>query len=469
MEDNTYGFSLRQRLLLRLLGPLFLVLMLGAVAMFALARHVGSVVYDRWLYDSAMTLAQQIKIKDNKAVLDLSQTAVEMFEWDSVDRVYEEVTSQKTGLVFSNATFPRIPANLVTGKPRFYDALVSGKPARIVAVRLAGAGKDHDTFTIQVAETKHKRDTLVADILSLAIPLQTFILVLAAAMVWFAVTSSLRILDVIAERLAAYNPAGLFQVADVRYAPHEVRPLLDSINRLIAKLAEAQSTQRRFIANAAHQLRTPLATLQVQTERALREPDRERLGVALSHVLKAITRARHLVHQLLTLARSDQSGEQLLDMVTIDLAALARDELEQWADAAIRQKIDLGYEGPERDVMIQAEPHLLREMIGNLVDNAIRYGHPGGVITLGLSVSPVRLTVCDDGPGIPEDERALVVERFYRRSGAPGDGCGLGLAIAREIAIRHQAKLRITDNPRGRGTQVEVVFAALVRGDGLTD
>jgi two-component system sensor histidine kinase TctE len=460
MEDNTYGFSLRQRLLLRLLGPLFLVLMLGAVAMFALSRHVGSVVYDRWLYDSAMTLAQQIKIKDGKAVLDLSQTAVEMFEWDSVDRVYEEVISQRTGLVFSNAAFPRIPDNLVTGKPRFYDALVSGKPARIVAMRLAGAGKDHDTFTIQVAETKHKRDTLAADILSLAIPLQAFILVLAAAMVWFAVTSSLRILDVIAERLAAYDPAGLFQVADVRYAPHEVRPLLDSINRLIAKLAEAQSTQRRFIANAAHQLRTPLATLQVQAERALREPDRERLGVALSHVLKAITRARHLVHQLLTLARSDQSGEQLLDMITIDLAELARDELEQWADAAIKQGIDLGYEGPERDVLIAAEPHLLREMIGNLVDNAIRYGHPGGVITLGLSASPVRLTVCDDGPGIPEDERALVMERFYRRSGAPGDGCGLGLAIAREIAIRHQAELRIADNPRGKGTQVEVLFAA---------
>ncbi|MEI7429394.1 MAG: ATP-binding protein, partial [Betaproteobacteria bacterium] len=235
--------------------------------------------------------------------------------------------------------------------------------------------------------------------------------------------------------------------------------LLDSINRLIAKLADAQSTQRRFIANAAHQLRTPLATLQVQTERALREPDRDRLGVALSHVLKAITRSRHLVHQLLTLARSDPTGEQLLEMVSIDLAELARDELEQWADAAIERGIDLGYEGPERDVLISAEPHLLREMIGNLVDNAIRYGHSGGVVTLGLSTSPVRLTICDDGPGIPEEERSLVMERFYRRSGAPGDGCGLGLAIAREIAIRHRAALIISDNPRGNGTQVEVLFA----------
>ncbi|MEI7612559.1 MAG: sensor histidine kinase N-terminal domain-containing protein [Betaproteobacteria bacterium] len=461
MQDNTYGFSLRQRLLLRLLGPLILVLLLGAVSMFVLARHIGSVVYDRWLYDSAMTLAQQIKIKDGKAVLDLSQTAVEMFEWDSVDRVYEEVTSKKTGLVFSNAAFPRIPENLVTGKPRYYDALVSGKQARIVAVRLAGSGKDHDTFTIQVAETRHKRESLVAEILALAIPLQAFILVLATAMVWFAVTSSLRILDTIAEQLATYDPEGLAQVADVRYAPHEVRPLLDSINRLIAKLADAQSTQRRFVANAAHQLRTPLATLQVQAERALREPDREQLGVALSHVLKAVTRSRHLVHQLLTLARSDQSGEQLLEMVSVDLAELARDELEQWADAAIERGIDLGYEGPERDVLIQAEPHLLREMIGNLVDNAIRYGRQGGVVTLGLANDPVRLTVCDDGPGIPVEEQTMVVERFYRRSGAPGDGCGLGLAIAREIAIRHRAKLVISDNPGGRGTQVAVVFAGL--------
>ncbi|MEI7432371.1 MAG: sensor histidine kinase N-terminal domain-containing protein, partial [Betaproteobacteria bacterium] len=255
--DKIYGFSLRQRLLLRLLGPLFLVLMLGAVAMFVLARHIGSFVYDRWLYDSAMTLAHQIEIKAGKAALDLSQSAVQMFEWDTVDRVYEEVTSQRSGLVFSNATFPRVPENLMTGKPQFYDALVNGKMARIVAVRLPGTGKLPDTFTIQVAETKNKRDSLVADILSLAIPLQAFILVLAAAMVWFAVISSLRILDIIAERLAAYEPEGLLQVADVKYAPHEVRPLLDSINRLIAKLAEAQSSQRRFIANAAHQLRTP--------------------------------------------------------------------------------------------------------------------------------------------------------------------------------------------------------------------
>ncbi len=457
-NDKIYGFSLRQRLLLRLLGPLFLVLMLGAVAMFALARHIGSVVYDRWLYDSAMTLAQQIEIKDGKAVLDLSQTAAQMFEWDTVDRVYEEVTSRKTGLVFSNAVFPRIPDNLLVGKPRFYDALVNGKPARIVAVRLMGSGKDNDTFVIQVAETKRKRDSLVADILSMAIPLQALILVLAAAMVWYAVTSSLRTLNIIAERLAAYEPQGLLQVADVQYAPNEVRPLLDSINRLIAKLADAQNTQRRFVANAAHQLRTPLATLQVQTERALREPDREKLGVALSHVLKAIKRSRHLVHQLLTLARSDQSGEKLLEMVDVDLAELARDELEQWADAAIERGIDLGYEGPERNVMVSAEPHLLREMIGNLVDNAIRYGREGGELTLELATSPVRLSVCDDGPGIPEEEKALVMERFYRRSGAPGDGCGLGLAIAREIAIRHKATLMITDNPGGPGTRVEVVF-----------
>lgn len=452
------GYSLRRRLLLRLLGPLCLVLILGGGATVMLARHIATVVYDRGLYDSAMTLAQQIRIKDGKADLDLSQTAVEIFEWDNVDRIFEQVMSRKAGPIFSNAPFPRLDDDLVVGQPRFYDGLINGKPARVVAVLMAGAGDDPDNFVIQVAETQYKRNSLVSDILSLAIPLLVLIFALVSALIWLAVTSSLRILDAIAASLSTYEPDGLVPVSDIDDAPNEVKPLLDSINRLIAKLSDAQNTQRRFISNAAHQLRTPLATLQVQTERALREPDQVRHSEALSHVLTAITRSRHMVHQLLTLARSEPSGEQLLEMVRVDLAEVAREELERWADAAIARGIDLGYEGPDGDLPISGEPHLLHEMIGNIVDNAIRYGHPGGRVTLGLTTSPRILSVDDDGPGIPAPERGLVMERFYRRSGTASDGCGLGLSIAREIAVRHRARLVIKDNPRGQGTRIEITF-----------
>jgi two-component system sensor histidine kinase TctE len=457
---QTKGYSLRRRLLLRLLGPLTLVLLLAVVATVMLARYIGTAVYDRALYDSAMTLSQQIKIKDGKADLDLSQAAVEIFEWDNVDRIFEEVTSRKAGPIFSNAPFPRTDHDLVAGQPRYYDEVINGKPARVIAVLMTGAGDDHDSFIIRVAETTYKRNALVTDILVLAIPLLALVFILSSALIWLAVTSSLRMLDAITASLSSYEPDRLVPVSEVEHAPNEVRPLLDSINRLIAKLADAQNTQRRFISNAAHQLRTPLATLQVQTERALREPDPVRHSEALSHVFTAITRSRHMVHQLLTLARSERSGERLLEMVRVDLAALARDELEQWADAAIARGIDLGYDGPESDLPILAEPYLLREMIGNIVDNAIRYGRPGGRITLGLTSAPLSLTVDDDGPGIPAAEQPLVLERFYRRAGSASDGCGLGLSIAQEIAVRHLAQLSIKDNPRGQGARIEIVFSS---------
>jgi two-component system sensor histidine kinase TctE len=164
------------------------------------------------------------------------------------------------------------------------------------------------------------------------------------------------------------------------------------------------------------------------------------------------------VHQLLILARSDRTDEAALKMVPVDLAALARDELEYWADAAISRGIDLGYDGPEHGVEIAGEQSLLRELIGNLVDNAIRYGAANGKVTLGLSATPMILYVEDNGEGIPPEERALVMERFYRRSDSAEGGSGLGLPIAREIAERHGARLSIRDNPQSSGTRIEIVF-----------
>ena len=238
-----------------------------------------------------------------------------------------------------------------------------------------------------------------------------------------------------------------------------MRPLLSALHNLVGKLGEAQASQQRFIANASHQLRTPLAALQVQAERALREPDPVKHLAALESVLKTMTRLRHLSHQLLMLARSEPVGNSGLVLRRLDLATLARAELEQWTDAALMQGADLGYDGPSSGVTVDGEPQLLRELIGNLVDNAIRYGGHGARITLGLHDAPRPvLTVDDDGPGIPETERALVVERFYRRSQSPGEGTGLGLAIAREIAARHGADLRIDAAPGGCGTRFTVTF-----------
>jgi two-component system sensor histidine kinase TctE len=289
--------------------------------------------------------------------------------------------------------------------------------------------------------------------------LQLLLLTLVFAAIWYAVRSSLRKLDRVAAHVARFEPDRLSVIDDVEQMPSELRPMLNAVNALIVKLSDAQEAERRFITNAAHQLRTPLATLQLQTELALRDADPAH-GEALSTQLRALNRLRHVVHQLLTLARSEPSAVSSRVMAPMDLAVLARAALENWIDIANERDVDLGYEGPEQGIVVPGEPHLLNELIGNLVDNAIRYGGTGGRVTLSVTASPVILAVEDDGPGVPPSERPLVVERFYRgtMTSVTESGCGLGLAIACEIAARHNAELILLDKAHGQGARVEVRF-----------
>jgi len=451
--------SLQRRLLSRLWIPLAGVVLFGALLSFGLAYYFGNVVHDRWLLDSALTLATQLKGDTGRLRLDLPRPALEMFEWDSVDTIYEEVISPGGQRLFGNVDFPAPPAALEVGAPRYYDGLVAGNEVRVVAVAIPSPVDTTRRVTIQVAETKKKRQALTREIMLVLVPLQVAILVGAGACIWFAVKSSLSGLDAIAARLGDYEADSLRPLCDVDRAPSEVKPLMLAINQLIGRLVEARGTQQRFVANAAHQLRTPLAALQVQTERALREKNPERQSEALSHVLRAVTRLRRLTQQLLTLTRSDASAAGTLVMADIDLAELARHELERWADVAIARNIDLGYDGPDSGMKVRGEEQLLCELIGNLVDNAIRYGRPGGEVTLGVRTNPPTIFVEDDGPGIALGERARVQDPFYRTPGSNGGGSGLGLAIAREIAARHGARLDIGDHVP-RGTRIEVVFGA---------
>lgn len=449
--------SLKWRLLARISSALFLILMLGALAVSALAHRIGTAIYDDWLYDSAMTLSKQVRFVAGRPTLDIPEPAMEMFRWDRVDKIFAEVISPDAGTLYSSGKFAAPPTDLTIGKPRFYDGTVNGLPVRVVAI-LVKPGKQPEALLVQVAETKRKRETLVASILQLVAPLELIILLATGAAIWLAVTSSLREVNAIARRLADYDPTDMSPV-DESDAPEEVKPLIRSINGLLAKLENLQRSQRRFISDAAHQLRTPLAALQVQAERATREADPSRVRDALTQILRVLVRLRRVTQQLLSLARSSAIALQM-DTVRINLVDALREELEQHTDAADARHIDLGYEGPDSGVHVNAEPHLLREMIGNLIDNAIRYTQPGGHITAGITTQPVALTIDDDGPGIADAEKVHILEPFYRPRGVTEDGCGLGLAIAAETAAKHGAVLRIRDNPAGRGTRVEIVFAS---------
>lgn len=454
---NRFVNSLQGQLVWRLVPSISLLLAVGALSAFVYARHIGSTVYDRWIYDSAMTLARQIKFENGGATLDLPTAAIQMFEWDSVDHIFEQVRSRKSGSIYANADFPPAPDDLNLNTPRFYDGVINGMQTRVVALLVADPADPANTAVVMVGETKHKRESLETNILGLIIPMLTLVLVLIGVGVWYAINTSLRRVQNVSARLSQYDASALTPLEDADEYPVEVRPLLDAINQLIRKVAESHDLQQRFIANAAHQLRTPLATLRLQAERALREPDSQKHSEALSDVLSAVARSQHLVRQLMTLARSEQPSKAL-SMTDTDLADLIRSELESWIDVALSRHVDLGYEGPDAGVIVLADAQLLRELLSNLIDNAIQYGGEGNHITVRLEENPTRLTIEDNGPGIAADEKIRVLERFYRSPSATGTGCGLGLSIANEIARIHGATLEILDNPQGGGTRIEIVF-----------
>jgi two-component system sensor histidine kinase TctE len=456
--------SLRRHLLWRLGALVAVIVLIGAAVTFMLARYFASSVFDQWLYDSASTLASQINAATDRGQLDLPATAVEMIEFDAVDRVYYDVTTADGSRLFGNARLAAPPGLPADGSPYFYDTGVLGKSVRVVAMRVM-APRDplSNPLMVQFAETTNKRDALIAKILLSTVGPQVILLLLAALAIWHSVASGLRSVDAIAGRLALYRPDRADPLPSPDDAPAEVRPLLAALHQVVNKLADAQAGQQRFITNASHQLRTPLAALQVQAERALREPDPIKHSEALQSVLKSLKRLRHLSHQLLMLARAEPVGSEALSLRPLDLAALAREVLGNWTDAAIDAAVDLGYEGPSGGVRVRGEPHLLQELIGNLVDNAMRYSGRGARVTVIVADggSGARLEVEDDGPGIPENERLRVLERFYRRPGAEGEGSGLGLSIAREIVNRHDAEMHIESGTNGKGTRVVVDFPVL--------
>ncbi len=442
--------SLRALLLRRLWLPLLLVMALGAIGAFALARHYAEEVHDRWLWDSAMSLLQAMPADGALRGWSPEPALLRMLEWDSVDRIHVEVLDGAGTRVFGTAAIPA-PAPAGPTQRRYYDTAIEGRSVRVVQVQADPAGP-----IIRVAETRKKRQRLERRLLLSSIPLQAALFLLAGLLVRFGIGAAVRAANQAAHRLSEQDTSGLHRRLDPGDTPRELHPAVDAFNVLIEHLSQAQQAQQRFVANAAHQLRTPLAALQVQLESALREAEGPARQEALQGVGQGLARLGHVTHQILMLNRSESSPDDALPMLPLDLAALCREALERHADAAIARGVDLGYDGPDAGVRVRGDPQLLRELVANLVDNALRYGRPQGMVTVSLDTAPVVLRVDDDGPGIPEDERARVVERFYRRV-HDGEGCGLGLPIVREIAARHGARFVLEASPAG-GVRATVRF-----------
>jgi len=239
--------------------------------------------------------------------------------------------------------------------------------------------------------------------------------------------------------------------------------LATRINELIARLGTAIGAQKRFVADAAHQLRTPLAAVLLHAERAERaaDPDSERLALRALH--GSVERAARLIQQLLTLARTEPEAAIAVQFSRVDLTMLARRVGEEWIARALEHELDFGLVVPEEPVVVRGDERLLTELLSNLIDNAFRYGRNRGRVTLIVEAdaASIRLAVEDDGAGIPAAEQHKIFERFYRLPGAGGDGCGLGLSIVREISSLHGAHVEVTSGESGQGARFSVVFAKL--------
>ena len=441
-----------------MLAPLLLLWPMSLALTWLAAQGIANRPYDRALIETVHTLAQRLQPRGQTVRMDLSRDTAQLLRADEVDSIYYQILGPRGELVLGDRDLPR-PTDSdtsVEGELHLRDDEVHDDSVR-VAYQWVVLRPGESPALVQVAETLTKRSRLATEIIKGVILPQFVILPIAVLLVWLALARGLSPLNALLQRIRQRASDDLSPIDD-REVPEEVTPLVQAINDLLQRQHSALQTQKRFLADAAHQLKTPLAGLRMQAELAAREIDAGRrdlntLRVSLDQMAHSSQRAAHMVNQLLSMARAEaKAAEPMLQ--PIDLPALAIDVVRDFVPRALDKSIDLGFEGPdqgdaEADILVLGNAMLLRELITNLVDNALLYTPPGGTVTVRLTPDPfgqvVVMQVEDSGPGIPAAERDLVFQPFYRTLGTTVDGSGLGLAIVAEIARQHRAEVRLED------------------------
>ena len=407
-------------------------------------------------------LAQLVTVSSNRVQFNLPQPARELLRADDNDTMYYQVLGARSEYLSGERDLPLPPdeEKAVAGEVRLRDAEFHGSDIKVAYMWVKLDLPGSKLALVQVAETLDKRSVLATEIIKGVMLPQFVILPMAVLLVWLALVQAIRPLNQLEERIRARKPDDLSPL-DIEAVPLEVAPLVSSVNDLLMRLKDSITTQKRFLADAAHQLKTPLAGLRMQADLAQREgTNTEQLKQSLRQIGRSSIRATHTVNQLLALARAESSGTAMIRQ-RCDLASLTREVVQECVPRALEKRIDLGYEGAQPGavgVTLDGNPTLLKEMVRNLVDNAINYTpstpEKPGVITVRVLADTfgkvLVLQVEDSGPGIPLAERELVFQPFYRALGTEADGSGLGLPIVLEIAQQHQASVSVEDARPGQ-------------------
>jgi len=447
-----------------MLAPLLVLWPMSVTLTFIVAQQIANPPFDRKLSETASLIADHVVLRDGAVRLNLGVDVTEVLRPDAMVTASYMVLGLRGELVAGDLAIP-LPADAepMPGTPRLRTDVMNGAEVR-VAYTWAQPSGSAPSILVQVAETVEARTQLANEIIKGVIVPQFIVLPVALLLVWLALTRGLAPLTALQARIRRRRPEDRSPI-DAREAPEEIAPLVESFNDLLARLSSSIQAQQRFIADAAHQMKTPLAGLRTQSELALRQTDNQELKRSLRQIAAATERATRLINQLLALARAEHRGAEAAAAEVIDLGLLVRDAVRDWVPQAIERQIDLGVDVPDEPAAILGAPVMLREMLGNLIDNALRYTPAGGAVTARVlpAGDDVVLEVEDTGPGIAEAERNRVFDRFYRVLGTNVEGSGLGLAIVREIVDQHDARVSIHAPARGDAQLPGALFRVCFR------
>ncbi len=447
-----------------MLAPLLLLWPMSVVLTWLVAQGIANKPFDRELGEMVRVLSKEVSVQTPagepaEAAFKLPAGASEILHTDEADDIYYQVLGLRGEMLGGEHGLPapddvdRAPP----GEVRFRDASLGSETVRVAYmwVDLQGRGTDAAVAAaplVQVAETMGKRSRLATEIIKGVILPQFVILPLAVLLVWLALARGIAPLNELQQRIRRRDSSDLSPI-DEREAPEEVAPLVQAINDLLCRLDQSMSAQKHFLADAAHQLKTPLAGLRTQAELAQRQIDAgqhdpQALKKTLQQISRSSQSAAHMVNQLLAMARAEDQ-ERASQQKPVNLARLATETVRDFVPRALERRIDLGFEGPDAAAWVTGHALLLRELIRNLVDNALLYTPVGGTVTVRVerdeAQRAVLLQVEDSGPGIALAEREQVFQPFYRSLGTEVDGSGLGLAIVREIARQHGAEIALEE------------------------
>lgn len=455
------GHSLRRQLLFRLLALLIPLILATLVGAYFATLHYANEAFDRSLARRVYALADQIEVVNGKVVVDLPKSAHDILEFDPTDIAYFRVIGPHGEHLFGSPLLSAAPPwdtkALHAGKAVFFDTRVDADKVRVALYTLSLKGtRAKGNVTILAGETTAKRTKLADEILLTVLLAMIGVVALVVYAVSLAVDMSLRPVQAIRRAIAGRHLPGLEPI-ELNDLPVEIEPLLAEMNRLMAGLRALHESRQRFLADSAHQLRTPLAVMRTQTELAIRSLPQGEGREALSGLLASLDRQSRVVNQLLALSRAENAlADPRRDEIHLD--GMVREVAAEWAPRALERGIELSFEATPCPPVL-GNVHALSEALANLFDNALRYCRAGDQVWVRVYAEAGRvcLTVADNGPGVPEAALPKLFERFYRVPGTQAEGCGLGLAIVREVARAYEGEARAR-NREGGGLEISLCF-----------